>query len=60
MVQKFNGIIADGNPLKVSIIEPPPMLSLKDRMKSKPGIAMEVDEAPAHLQADLLPAGTVR
>lgn len=59
MVQKFNGIIADGNPLKVSIIEPPPMLSLKDRMKSKPGNAMDVDvsEQP---QVDLLPSGTGR
>ncbi|KAJ9111559.1 hypothetical protein QFC20_002532 [Naganishia adeliensis] len=58
MVQKFNGIIADGNPLKVSIIEPPPILSLKDRMKSKPGNAMDVDVAPEQPQADLLPSGT--
>ncbi|KAI5451471.1 hypothetical protein NCC49_001777 [Naganishia albida] len=56
MVQKFNGIIADGNPLKVSIIEPPPMLSLKDRMKSKPGNAMDVDVASEPV--DLLPAAT--
>lgn len=60
MVQKFNGIIADGNPLKVSIIEPPPILSLKDRMKSKPGNAMDVDVAPEQPQADLLPSGTGR
>jgi hypothetical protein len=61
MVQKFNGIIADGNPLKVSIIEPPPMLSLKDRMRSKPGKsgnAMDVDVAPEPV--DLLPSGSGR
>ncbi|GHJ87893.1 hypothetical protein NliqN6_4295 [Naganishia liquefaciens] len=55
MVQKFNGIIADGNPLKVSIVEPPPVLSLKDRMRSKPGNAMDVDDVPA--KADLLASG---
>jgi hypothetical protein len=60
MVQKFNGIIADGNPLKVSIVEPPPvLLSLKDRMRSKPGNAMDVDDAPAP-QADLLSTGSSR
>lgn len=58
MVQKFNGIIADGNPLKVSIVEPPPVLSLKDRMRSKPGNGMEVDDEPA--QVDLLPSGSAR
>ena len=58
MVQKFNGIIADGNPLKVSIVEPPPVLSLKDRMRSKPGNAMDVDDVPA--KADLLASGPAR
>ncbi|KAJ9116239.1 hypothetical protein QFC24_006830 [Naganishia onofrii] len=62
MVDKFNGIIADGNPLKVWIIEPPapaPIMSLKDRMRSGPGNAMEVDDGPAQAPAELLPTGAV-
>lgn len=62
MVDKFNGIIADGNPLKVWIVEPPaptPIISLKDRMRSGPGNAMDVDDGPAQSPAELLPTGAV-
>ncbi|KAJ9096005.1 hypothetical protein QFC21_005369 [Naganishia friedmannii] len=62
MVEKFNGIIADGNPLKVWIIEPPapaPIMSLKDRMRSGPGNAMDVDDGPAQSPTELLPTGAV-
>ncbi|KAJ9095827.1 hypothetical protein QFC19_007442 [Naganishia cerealis] len=62
MVEKFNGIIADGNPLKVWIVEPQapaPLMSLKDRMRSGPGNAMEVDDGPTQPPSDLLPTGAV-